>query len=129
MTAATTGFTAGVVTRPATVGGRRLTRRAANPRARAVSVASSTSNSPSREGAGAGGESARAQHEAELVSRRVALGSAAALVALPGVIAPSTAADAVKSSFYDYTVEQYGKPFDLGAFKGDVTVILNVASE
>jgi len=128
MTAATTGFTTGVVTRPA-VGGRRLTRRAANPRARAVSVVSSTSNSPSREGAGAGGESARAQHEAELVSRRVALGSAAALVALPGVIAPSTAADAVKSSFYDYTVEQYGKPFDLGAFKGDVTVILNVASE
>lgn len=64
------------------------------------------------------------------VSRRLALGSAAALVALPGVgVGPAGAAEALKSSFYDYTVEQYGKPFDLGAFKGDVTVVLNVASE
>jgi hypothetical protein len=25
-----------------------------------------------------------------------------------------------------YTVQQYGKDFDLGAFKNDVTVVLNV---
>ena len=42
---------------------------------------------------------------------------------------PARAAEPLKESFYDYTVQQYGKPFDLGAFRGNVTVVLNVASE
>lgn len=111
--------------------GKRLTRRSANPLAHATSssegssVASFSSSS-----------SASAAAAPDVSRRRLALGSAAALVALPNVAlapAPAVAAVAaqppVKSSFYDYTVEQYGKPFDLGAFKGDVTVVLNVASE
>ena len=47
-------------------------------------------------------------------------------------MSPATRANAtepLKESFYDYTVSQYGKPFDLSAFKSDVTVVLNVASE
>lgn len=54
--------------------------------------------------------------------RREALLSAAALAA----VSPATranAAEPLKESFYDYTVSQYGKPFDLSAFKGDVTEI------
>ena len=64
------------------------------------------------------------------MSRRLALGSGAALVGLiSGRHAAWAGAEPLKASFYDYTVKQYGKDFDLGAFKGDVTVVLNVASE
>ena len=51
----------------------------------------------------------------------------AGLAALPDL--PALAAEPLKASFYDYTVSQYGEPFDLGAFRGNVTVVLNVASE
>jgi glutathione peroxidase len=60
--------------------------------------------------------------------RREALLSAAALAAVSPA-ARALAAEPLKESFYDYTVSQYGKPFDLAAFKGGVTVVLNVASE
>ena len=60
--------------------------------------------------------------------RREALLSAAALAAVSPA-ARANAAEPLKESFYDYTVSQYGKPFDSSAFKGDVTVVLNVASE
>jgi glutathione peroxidase len=98
--------------RPAAGRGRRASRaRVAIPRAQASSNDDVDASSSSAD-----------------FSRRLALGSAAALVAVAPNVTPAAAAD-VKASFYDYTVEQYGKPFDLGAFKGDVTVVLNVASE
>ena len=111
---------AGVVGR-----GRRNARRSVITRAHQATTSSSKlddDDDDSRDGAAA----------SDVSRRRLALGSAAALVALPNLaVAPGSAlaAEPLKSSFYDYTVEQYGKPFDLGAFKGDVTVVLNVASE
>ena len=42
---------------------------------------------------------------------------------------PSARAAGGPERGYDYTVQQYGKPFDLGAFRGNVTVVLNVASD
>jgi glutathione peroxidase len=61
------------------------------------------------------------------LSRRDAVLSAAALVSLA---APQRAvAEPVKASFYDYTVERNGTPFSLDAFRGNVTVVMNVASE
>ena len=43
--------------------------------------------------------------------------------------APLTARAAGETSLYDFTVQQYGKPFSLSAFRGKVTVVVNVASE
>ena len=44
--------------------------------------------------------------------------------------APSAfAAEPLKASFYDYVVLRDGEPFALDAFRGGVTVVLNVASE
>ena len=102
--------------------GRRHARRSAITRAQAT-----TSSKPDDDSRDAPCTSA-----SDVSRRRLTLGSAAALVVLPNVAATpgsAFAAEPLKSSFYDYTVEQYGKPFDLGAFKGDVTVVLNVASE
>ena len=54
--------------------------------------------------------------------------SAAALASLAA--APSAiAAEPLKASFYDYVVLRDGEPFALDAFRGGVTVVLNVASE
>ena len=53
------------------------------------------------------------------LSRRDAVLSAAAL----------GAAEPLKESFYDYVVLRDGEPFALDAFRGGVTVVLNVASE
>ena len=128
--------TAAPAVRPAASGfagrGRRHVRRSRS----AITViprASSSSSSSSSSSAKPDGDSkdaaASAAASSDALSRRLALGSAAALVALPNVAPAAFAAEPLKSSFYDYTVEQYGKPFDLGAFKGDVTVVLNVASE
>ena len=61
------------------------------------------------------------------LSRRDAVFVGTGLAALPAL--PALAAEPLKASFYDYTVSQYGEPFDLGAFRGNVTVVLNVASE
>lgn len=68
-----------------------------------------------------------ASSPAPALTRRDAVLGAAALAVLPAI--PARAAEPLKESFYDYTVQQYGKPFDLGAFRGNVTVVLNVASE
>jgi glutathione peroxidase len=68
-----------------------------------------------------------ASSPAPALTRRDAVLGAAALAVLPANTA--RAAEPLKESFYDYTVQQYGKPFDLGAFRGNVTVVLNVASE
>jgi len=62
------------------------------------------------------------------LSRRDAVMSAAALASLAA--APSAvAAEPLKASFYDYVVLRDGEPFALDAFRGGVTVVLNVASE
>lgn len=62
------------------------------------------------------------------LSRRDAVLSAAALASLAA--APSAvAAEPLKASFYDYVVLRDGEPFALDAFRGGVTVVLNVASE
>lgn len=54
--------------------------------------------------------------------------SAAALASLAA--SPSAfAAEPLKASFYDYVVLRDGEPFALDAFRGGVTVVLNVASE
>ena len=108
--------------------GRRNARRSAIARARATSSPSKPDDDDDSP------DAAVVAHRDDVSRRRLTLGSAAALVALPNLgVAPghgsALAAEPLKSSFYDYTVEQYGKPFDLGAFKGDVTVVLNVASE
>jgi hypothetical protein len=65
------------------------------------------------------------------VTRRESILSSAALLLALGGASPqrALAAEPIKSSFYDYTVMQYGKPFALSAFANDVTVVLNVASE
>lgn len=71
--------------------------------------------------------SGEAHGEAGL-SRRDAVLSAAALASLAA--APSSvAAEPLKESFYDYVVLRDGEPFALDAFRGGVTVVLNVASE
>ena len=68
-----------------------------------------------------------ASSPAPALTRRDAVLGSAALSVLTAI--PARAAEPLKESFYDYTVQQYGKPFDLGAFRGNVTVVLNVASE
>jgi len=45
------------------------------------------------------------------------------------VFNPIAPAHAGVTSFYDLTVSQYDQPFALDAFRGKVTVVLNVASE
>ena len=68
-----------------------------------------------------------ASSPAPALTRRDAVLGSAALSVLTAI--PARAAEPLKEGFYDYTVQQYGKPFDLGAFRGNVTVVLNVASE
>jgi hypothetical protein len=64
-----------------------------------------------------------------LSPRGSASGSALASLAPVSAAAPARAAEPVKASFYDYTVQRNGEPFALDAFRGNVTVVLNVASE
>ena len=42
---------------------------------------------------------------------------------------PGFANETPENGVYDFTVRQYGKPFALAKYKGEVTVIVNVASE
>ena len=61
------------------------------------------------------------------LSRRAGVLLPAALVTLA---APQRAnSEPLKTSFYEYTVQRNGEPFALDAFKGKVTVVMNVASE
>ena len=100
-------------------------RRAERPRDRGVaSVATRASRASD-------GDAASAIIVVDDVTRRESILSSAALLLALGGASPqrALAAEPIKSSFYDYTVMQYGKPFALSAFANDVTVVLNVASE
>lgn len=61
--------------------------------------------------------------DASIGRRGVLLGSAAIA---SGLILPG--ARAAEGSAYDFTVHQYGEPVSLDRFRGQVTVVLNIAS-
>lgn len=48
---------------------------------------------------------------------------------LAPLVIPGSALAAGEKSFYDFTVQQYGKPVSLSQFAGKVTIVVNVASE
>ena len=56
-------------------------------------------------------------------------GGGATAAAAAGALIPAGAARAGPASFYDFTVQQYGEPTSLAAFRGKVSVVVNVASE
>lgn len=74
--------------------------------------------------ANAGEEASRALHRRQLLYA-APLALSLSQLALPQI--PAQAAG--EKSLYDFTVTQYDKPFALDAFRGKVTVVVNVASE